>query len=115
MFAKLDLKLPYQWLYTYLVMIVIGALLVPAQINFFIGAAIVFLSSLSAQFVLSFPMPSLGLQRYWTQLICAQACKWFVFSIMMYTTISHNLVSVHLFFGVIAAQIIVFWNYRKYG
>ena len=87
----------------------------PEKGLFFIGFASILFSSLVAQLVLLMPLPIRGLQRYWVQLISAQACKWSVFSIIMYGTISYKFIDETLFFGVIVAQLVVFWNYSKYG
>lgn len=115
MFAKIKSCLPISWLFQGLIISCLGVLLIPGKTLFFIGFGSILLSSLIAQLVLSMPFPMQGLQRYWVQLISAQACKWSVFSIIMYWTISYKFIDETLFFGVIVAQLVVFWNYRKYG
>lgn len=114
MFAKLETKLPYHWLYIGALLSFLGACL-SSMTPFFMGVFAVFLSSLVAQLFLAFPYRVFGVQRYWMQLISAQACKWLVFGIIMYGTISYKYIDASLFLGIIAAQLIVFWNYRKYG
>ena len=115
MFAKIEPHLPSSWIYHWLVFVMVGCLMFPAKVSFFLGFGAILLSSLGAQLLLRFPFPVVGVQRHWLQLISAQACKWFVFSIIMYITVSYKLIDEMLFFGVIVSQLIVFWNYRKYG
>ena len=114
MFAKLETKLPYQWLCIGASLSFLGACLF-SMTSFFDGFFAVFLSSLVAQLFLTIPFRVFGVQRYWLQLISAQACKWLVFGIIIYWTISYKYIDASLLIGIIAAQLIVFWNYRKYG
>lgn len=114
MFAKLETRLPYQWLFIGVAIAAFGVCFMQCK-PFFIGMFAVFFSSLAAQLILALPYRVYGVQKYWLQLISAQACKWFVFGIIMYGTISYKYIDAGLFTGIIAAQLIVFWNYRKYG
>ncbi|MDG2348027.1 MAG: hypothetical protein P8L77_00995 [Gammaproteobacteria bacterium] len=114
MFAKLETKLPCRWLCIGILLSSLGVCLFSTT-SFFIGVFAVFLSSLVAQLFLTTPFRVFGIQRYWLQLISAQACKWLVFGIIIYWTISYKYIDASLFMGIIAAQLIVFWNYRKYG
>ena len=115
MFAKLEQDLPKKWLYFGVLLALSCMMAMPSYASFFLGFLAVFISSLLAQIVLSLPYPGLGIQRYWRQLISAQACKLLVFGIIIYSTISYKFIDGNLFLGVIVAQLTVFWNYRKYG
>ena len=116
MFAKINVSLPFRWLYVAIALALSASILqLPPGQTFYCGCITVFITSLASQYVLEIPFGTKGINRYWLQLICSQACKWLVFSLIMYLTIIYNLVNSFFLLGIIAGQVVIFWNYIKYG